>query len=157
MLFCVWFCWSPAGRLVGIHPRGEVVVFVRSPSRPVLEAVRQAAQEGLGVGLGESLGAAQAALLLGGLGARDVASAGRTIHQLALGGQFEAFGNGLFGLLHDDNGDSGAGQKTGCAGGCKEENFLVICQNKNLSAGGILRRKSERPGNLLPDNRQAGI
>lgn len=76
----------------------------------------QAAKERRRVGLGESLGLAQTAFLLGGLGARYVASAWRTIHQFALGGHLEAFGNGLFGLLHDY---SGAGQKIACGGGCK--------------------------------------
>ena len=43
-------------------------------------------------------------LLLRGLGAKQVPEAGRAADQLALGGQFEALSNGLFGLLHEESG-----------------------------------------------------
>lgn len=34
----------------------------------------------------------------------QVPKAGRAAHQLALGGQLEALGDGLFGLLHEESG-----------------------------------------------------
>ena len=48
----------------------------------------------------QRLGLAEAPFLLGGLGVGDVPGPGRTVQQLAGGGQLEALGNGLFGLLH---------------------------------------------------------
>ncbi len=51
----------------------------------------------------QHFGLTEAPFLLGGLSAGDVPGPGRTVQQLACGGQLEALGNGLFGLLHGWN------------------------------------------------------
>ena len=64
--------------------------------------------------LGQSFGLAKAALLLRGFLTGVVPGSRRAMHELAPGGHFETFRNGLLGLLHDNGSDerSGSEQET---------------------------------------------
>ena len=88
---------APAGRLVRIHPPGGVFGFA---SAVVLEPEGQTTLERLGMAFGHELVAGSTALGLRALRGQQVTEAGRAPDQLARGGQLEALGNGLFGLLH---------------------------------------------------------
>ena len=57
----------------------------------------------------QGLGLTQPALLFRGLLTGVVPGPRRAVHELAPGGQFETFGNGLLGLLHDN----GSGERSG--------------------------------------------
>jgi hypothetical protein len=63
---------------------------------------------------GQDLGLSEAALLLRGFLTGVVPGSRRAVHELAPGGHFETFRNGLLGLLHDnDSGErSGSEQET---------------------------------------------
>ena len=65
-----------------------------------LEAERQGALQRLRMAFGDELITGGTAFGLRALRGKQVTEAGRATDQLALGGQFEALGNGLFGLLH---------------------------------------------------------
>jgi hypothetical protein len=69
-----------------------------------LEAVREAAEERRGVAFGNELVLGGTAFLLGAFRGEQVAEAGSATHELAFGSKLEAFGNGLFGLLHELSG-----------------------------------------------------
>ena len=60
---------------------------------------------------GNELVARSTAFLLGAFSGEQVTEARRTTDQLARGGQFEAFGYGLFGLLHEKSGRKQGAQK----------------------------------------------
>ena len=97
----VILCWLGAGGSPGlIHPPSEVLV-----ARGLgLEAERQAALEWFGVALGYELVTGGTTLLLRALRGKQVPEARRAAHELACGGQLEALGYGLFGLLHGESG-----------------------------------------------------
>jgi hypothetical protein len=59
---------------------------------------------------GQGFGLAQAAFLLRGFLTAVVPGSRRAMHELAPGGYFETFRNGLLGLLHEMIPMSGAGQ-----------------------------------------------
>ena len=71
-----------------------------------LEAEGQAAEQGLCMARSNELVLGGATLLLGRLGRKQVPEAGGPANQLATGGQFEALGNGLLGLLHERSGQT---------------------------------------------------
>jgi hypothetical protein len=73
-----------------------------------LEAERQATLERLGVAFGDELVLGGTTLLLRALGGKQVTEAGRAANELTSGGELEALGDGLFGLLH-----GGSGRKQG--------------------------------------------
>ena len=69
-----------------------------------LEAERQAALERLGVAGSHKLILGGATLLLRALRGQQVTKTGRAAHELTSGGELEALGDGLFGLLHGESG-----------------------------------------------------
>ena len=69
-----------------------------------LEAEWQAALKRLGMAFGNELIFRGTALLLCALGSKQVTKTGRAAHELTSGGELEALGDGLFGLLHGESG-----------------------------------------------------
>ena len=109
---------GPPGRLVKIHLAGAVMVVLR------LEAVREAAFERLCMALCHELVLGSTAFLLGALGGQQVTEARRAAHQLALGGQFEALGDRLFGLLHEKSGRKQRVSTPLARGKCRRVDFV---------------------------------
>ena len=68
----------------------------------LLETERQSALERLRMSFRNQLVLGSTAFLLGALGGQKVAEAGRAANKLSAGGQLEALGDGLFGLLHGE-------------------------------------------------------
>ena len=101
-MLCYVVVWSPPGRLVGIHPAGRSCWL--GVALGGLETVREAAEERRGVAFGNELVLGGTAFLLGAFRGEQVTEAGSATHELAFGGKLEAFGNGLFGLLHEKSG-----------------------------------------------------
>ena len=87
----------PAGRLVRIHPPGEVVVLRSS----LAETGRQAAEKHRSMAGRHQLVAGGTAFGLRALRGQQVTETGRAANQLTRTGYLEALGNGLFGLLHE--------------------------------------------------------
>ena len=69
-----------------------------------LEAIRQAALKRLGMAGSHKLVLGGTTLLLRALGGKQVTETGRAAHELTSGGELEALGDGLFGLLHGESG-----------------------------------------------------
>ena len=69
-----------------------------------LEAIRQAALERLGMAGSHKLVLGGTTLLLRALRGQQVTKTGRAANQLSRSGNFEALGDGLFGLLHGESG-----------------------------------------------------
>lgn len=69
-----------------------------------LEAIRQAALKRLGMAWSHKLVLGGTTLLLRALRGKQVTKTGRAADQLSRSGNFEALGDGLFGLLHGESG-----------------------------------------------------
>src|SRR5690606_12216984 len=87
--------WSPAGRLVRVTRLAKFRSMCGGS-----EAEGEAGLQRSRVAFGDELVLRGTTLLLRALGGQQVPEAGRAAHELALGGQLEALGDGLFGLLH---------------------------------------------------------
>ncbi len=135
---------SPAGRFVGAVTRLEKFWLLQCGFFCRLEAERQTALQRRGVAFGNELVLRGTAFLLGALRGKQVTEAGRATDKLALGGQLEALGDGLFGLLHEKN-----GRKQGAHTGLARfvfKNLAVASRN----AQKIWLPSPVRPGSIQP-------
>lgn len=74
------------------------------------EAVRQAAEQRSRMTNVDQLVPGSTTLLLRALGGKEMTETGRAAHELALGGQLEALGDRLLGLLHGNEGSKTEGE-----------------------------------------------
>ena len=91
--FLVW----AAGSSRWDHPAGDLGLVCGAVG---LQTERETALQGRGVAFGHQFVLGSTALGLGALGGKQVTEAGSAAHELTFGGQLEALGDGLLGLLH---------------------------------------------------------